>query len=78
MIRETGEFAAIDEDQALAFSDEGLDPAEDIQQLEEELKRVETALQHLRTAVESGDEELSPAAAIEESPDNTEAPLRGE
>jgi hypothetical protein len=78
MVRETGEFAAIDEDQALAFSEEGLEPAKDIQQLEDELKRVEMALQHLRTAVESGDEELSPAAAIEESQDDIEAPLRGE
>lgn len=77
-VRETGEFAAIDEDRAPAFADEGLDPAKEIQLLEAELKRIELMLQNLRVTVESGDEELSPAAATEESEDDIEAPLRGE
>lgn len=76
-MRETGEFVALDEDQAPALADDGLDSAEGIQLLEAELKRIEGKLHNLRATVESGDEELSPALAIEEREDDAEAPLRG-
>jgi hypothetical protein len=76
--REVGGFAALDEERATALGDDALEPVRDIHLLEDELKRIQMTLDDLRTAAESGDEDGSPAAAIEESQGDGEVALRGE
>lgn len=77
-IGEMGGFAAIDEDSPDSFVDEGLDPTKDIRMLEAELKHIELKLETLRFAAETGDEESSPAIALEETEADNEAPMKGE
>jgi hypothetical protein len=73
-----GGFVAMDEDSSEALEEEGVEPEQEIQVLDAEMKRAQLKIEALRLAAESGDEDRSPAVAMEEVEGDAETPLRGE